>query len=79
MYKIDFIRMLANDIEEEQAYIEGYKEASRKCEVDRKAQGESFKYWNHPFSKMRVPSRTKIKDDVKMIRRLALEISKEEN
>ena len=76
--KIDFIRMLVDDIAAEQEYIKEYKKASRQCEIDKKEQGEDFKYWKHPFSSMRVPSRTKIKDDVKMIRRLALEIAKEE-
>jgi len=75
--KIDFIQMLVTDIAEEQEYIKKYQEAERKCETDREEQGKDFKHWNHPFSNMRVPSRTKIKDDVKMIRRLALEISKE--
>ena len=77
MNKIDFIRMLVNDIEEEQAYIEEFKEADRKFKVDEKVQGDKFQYWNHPFYCMRVPSRMKIKDDAKMIRRLVLEISKE--
>lgn len=77
MNKIDFIRMLANDIEEEQEYFKKYKEAN--CEANRIEQDKNFKYWDHPFSSMRTPSRAKIKDDVKMIRRLALEISKEEN
>jgi len=76
--KINFIQMLVNDIEEEQEYIKRYQEADRKYKKDKEEQGRNFDYWDNSFRKMRVPSRTKIKDDVKMIRRLALEMSKEE-
>jgi len=78
MNKINFIQMLANDIEEEQEYIKEYQEAERKCETDREEQGKNFNYWDSQYSSMKNPSKQKIKDDVKMIRRLALEISKEE-
>jgi len=78
MNKINFIQMLANDIEEEQEYIKEYQEAERKYEADKKEQGKNFNYWDSQYSSMKNPSKQKIKDDVKMIRRLALEISKEE-
>jgi len=78
MDKTNFIQMLLDDIAEEKEYFNEYIEAKEDCERARKNQGEDFRYYEHPYYKMRVPSRQKIKDDCKMIRRLALEISREE-
>lgn len=66
--QFSFMHMLLDDAEREMEYIQEYQE-----EIE-KARHENERYakiWN-----MRTPSRQKIKDDMKMIRRITLEIER---
>lgn len=66
--QISFIHMLLDDAKSEMEYIQEYQEEIEKAkhECERYA-----KLWS-----MRSPSRQKIKDDMKMIRRITLEIER---
>ncbi len=77
MIKIDFIKMLAEDAQKELEHIEEY---NRQYDDFKRLQKENpnERLNKHPWWKLRVPSKAKIKDNMKMIRRLALEITKEE-
>lgn len=83
--RIEFVKMLVDDIAEEQEYIKEHK--AKEKEFEDKYKELNFgnadrppQYWKDKQAlwDMRTPSKTKIKDDVKMIRRLVLEIVKEE-
>ena len=76
MNKTDFIQMLASDIEKEQIKFIEYKKQYESYRELHKTDPKAA--WHHPYWELDKPSKARIKDDVKMIRRLALEISKEE-
>lgn len=68
MQKIDFIKNLITDAVQELEYIERYQEEIEAAEKDNALYA---KIW-----KMRVPSKQRIKDDLRMIRRISLEVEK---
>ena len=76
MNKMDFIEMLLEDSQKELKHIEEYKKQYDDFKRLQK-KNPNERLHNHPWWKLRVPSKAKIKDNMKMIRRLALEITKE--
>lgn len=68
MQKIDFIKNLITDAVQELEYVEKYQEEIEAAEKDNALYA---KIW-----KMRVPSKQRIKDDLRMIRRISLEVEK---
>lgn len=68
MKKINFLKYLLSDAVQELEYIETYHKAVEAAEKDN---AKYEKLW-----KMRSPSRQRIRDDFKMIRRISLEIEK---
>ena len=77
MNKLDFIQMLAEDSQKELEHTEEYRKQYDDFKRLKK-ENPNERLQNHLWWKLRVPSKAKIKDNMKMIRRLALEISKEE-
>ena len=72
--EIEFIRYLLDEVEAELEYEKKYKES--KAEFDENTEREGFRNWDHPYVDMRQPVKSKIKDNLKMIRRLALKIER---
>lgn len=68
MQKIVFLQNLVADAVQELEYIEKYQEEIEAAEKDN---ARYEKVW-----KMREPSRQRIKDDLRMIRRISLEVEK---
>lgn len=77
MAEIEFIRYLLDEVEAELEYEKKYAEAE--AEFDEKTEREGFHNWDHPFVDMRPPVKSKIKDNLKMIRRLAVKIGRGED
>jgi hypothetical protein len=75
MNKLDVIKFLLNEIEEEQPKLIEYnkivKEAYAQDEIS------SWRYIDNKWGDKSKPCKSKIQDNLKMIRRLSLEISKE--
>lgn len=75
MNKLDVIKFLLQEIEEEQPKLIEYnrivKEAYAQDEIS------SWRYIDNKWGEKSKPSKSKIKDNFKMIRRLTLEIEKE--
>lgn len=66
--QISFMRMLLDDAQSEMEYIQEYQGELEKA----RHENERYtKLWS-----MRTPSRQKIKDDMKMIRRISLDIER---
>lgn len=76
--KLDFIKMLICDAESEIKYIREYEKYREDYNLKFPGNGYDSTRRDHPFWDMRPPSRARIKDDMKMIRRLTIEISKED-
>lgn len=77
MNKLDFIQMLVEDSQKELEHIEEYNKQYEDFERLKK-ENPNNRLQDHPWWKLKVPSRAKIKDNMKMARRLALEVSKGE-
>lgn len=75
MNKLEVIKFLLQEIEEEQPKLIEYQEIVK----DAYAQDEisSWRYIDNKWGDKPKPSKSKIKDNFKMIRRLTLELEKE--
>lgn len=76
MNKFEFIRYLLDEAESEKAYAKEYE----KAEADYDKIPEDTPYmerYSHPFYRMRTPNKARIRENLKMVRRLTLEIEKE--
>lgn len=77
MDEIEIIRYLLDEVEAELEYEKKYKESE--ADFDEKTEREGFRNWDHPHVGMRPPVKSKIKDNLKMIRRLAVKIGRGED
>ncbi len=68
MQKIVFLQNLIADAAQELEYIENYEKKIDAAEKDNAGYAELWK--------MRTPSRQRIRDDLRMIRRVSLEVEK---
>lgn len=75
MNKLDVIKFLINEIEVERDKGPIYLEETRRAQVQ--AEKENRSYWSCFNYDIRDINKSKIKNDLKMIRRLTLEIEKE--
>lgn len=83
MNKAEMIIVLAQDTAKEQEYFKEYRDKEKEFPLKRNEDiplERDVDYWNarREYFSMRAPSKARIKDNLKMIRRLALEIQKEE-
>lgn len=76
MVEVEFIRYLLDEVEAEVEYEKKYKEAE--ADFGEKTEREGFRNWDHPYVDMRQPVKSKINENLKMIRRLTLRIEKGE-
>jgi hypothetical protein len=76
MNKLEVIKFLLTEIEKEQDKILRYNKAELEAEEKAK-DDEQHSYWYYMNWEESQPSKNKIKDYLKMIRRLSLEIEKE--
>jgi hypothetical protein len=76
MNKIDVLNYLANDVKEKALTISRYNEAETKARE--KAEKEhNYCWWDYLDWNITVPKKSQIKDNLKVIRRISLEIEKE--
>lgn len=68
MKEIDFLKHLLSDAVQELEYIEAYE---KEVEAAEKDNAKYKRLW-----KMRAPSRQRVRDDLRMIRRISLEVEK---
>ena len=73
MDKIEIIQYLLDEVKEEQAYAKEYEQVR---DDYRKTSTPQQSNWGHKLFKMRTPNKSRIHDNLKMIRRLTLEIEK---
>jgi len=74
--KLDVVKFLLQEVLREQDKINRYNKAEKEAEEKAK-NGEKLSAWHYMQWEESQPSKTKIKDYFKMIRRLTLEIEKE--
>ena len=74
--KLDVIKFLLQEVLREQDKINRYNKAEKESEEKAK-NGEKLSAWHYMQWEESQPSKAKIKDYFKMIRRLTLEIEKE--
>lgn len=72
--EIEFIRYLLDEVEAELEYEKKYKEAE--ADFNAKTEREGFHNWDHPYVVMRQPVKSRIKDNLKIVRRLAVKIGR---
>lgn len=77
MVEIEFIRYLLDEVEAELEYEKKYRESE--ADFDEKTEREGFHNWDHPYFDMRQPVKSKINENLKMIRRLSLKIERGED
>lgn len=75
MNKLDVIKFLLNEIEEERPRLEAYQDIVKEAYAQNEISG--WRYIDSKWGDESKPSKSKIKDNFKMIRRLTLEIEKE--
>lgn len=68
MQKIEFLQNLVADATQELEYMEKYEKLIEDAESDNARYAEIWK--------MRTPSRQRIRDDLRMVRRISLEVEK---
>lgn len=68
MQKIEFLKCLIADAEQELEYIEAYQEEVEAAQTDNAIYSELWKKRN--------PSRQRVRDDMKMIRRISFEVER---
>ena len=68
MADMEFLRRLLTDAELELKYMEMYQEETERARKDNAGYAELWK--------MRTPSRQRIRDDLRMIRRVTMEIER---
>ena len=71
MDKIEIIQYFLDEVKQEQAHANEYEQVHD--DYQKSLQPDS---WGHKLFKMRVPNKSRIHDNLKMIRRLSLEIEK---
>jgi hypothetical protein len=77
MDKLDVVKFLLKEIEEEQELFKKYEEAVKIAKEQASKDGKDY-YWFYIKWEGRHPSKNRIKDNCKKIRQLMLDISKEE-
>ena len=75
MTKLEVIKFLLNEIEEEQPKLIEYNRIVKEAYAQDEISG--WRYIDNHWGDKSKPSKSKIKDNFKMIRRLTLEIEKE--
>ena len=73
MGKIEIIQYLLDEAKEEQTYAKEYEQVRNDY---RKSATSQQANWGHKLFKMRIPNKSRIHDNLKMVRRLTLEIEK---
>lgn len=68
MQEMEFLKNLLSDAEQELKYIEEYKNKTEAARKDNAVYSELWRYRN--------PSRQRVRDDLRMIRRISLEVER---
>lgn len=78
MNKLDVVKFLLDEVEEEQQNFKAYEKVEKEADKKNK-EIKDFSYWRYMRDNWnkRYPSKSKIKNNLKMIRRLTLDIEKE--
>lgn len=76
MPKFEIIQYLINEVEKEIELLQSFKQTQR-LYYKAKETDDNYNALKNKYYNMKVPSKNKIKEYLKMIRRLSLEIDKE--
>ena len=77
MNKLDIIKYLIQSIETEQENKTRYSEELKKAKEKAEKDNNNYSYWHYINYDVKDMVKSKVKNDLKMIRRLTLEIEKE--